>query len=147
MGFAPGTGEEDLVTHEAIVTSTRQGDWRVVTVNGEIDVHTGPALRDHLLAAFAQGEDTLVVDLSQVSFLDSSGLGVLVTAHKRARTTDGELRIAACRQPVATIFQITALDRAFCIYPTVDAALAAPHPRRAAAERATTSVEGADADD
>jgi len=114
---------------QAIVSSTRVDDWRVVTVNGEIDVHTGPALRDHLLSAFAQGEDTLVVDLSQVSFLDSSGLGVLVTAHKRARTTDGELRIAGCRPPVATIFQITALDRAFCIYPTVDDALAAPHDR------------------
>jgi anti-sigma B factor antagonist len=64
-----------------------------------------------------------------VSFLDSSGLGVLVTAHKRARTTNGELRIAGCRPPVATIFQITALDRAFCIYPTVAEALAAPHRR------------------
>lgn len=118
------------MTHTAIVSSSRDGDWRVVTVNGEIDVHTGPALRDHLLSAFSQGEDTVVVDLSQVSFLDSSGLGVLVTAHKRARTTNGELRIAACRPPVSTIFQITALDRAFCIYPTVEEALATPHDRR-----------------
>ena len=117
------------MTQTPIVTSTRSGDWRVVTVNGEIDVHTGPALRDHLLSAFAQGDAALVVDLSRVSFLDSSGLGVLVTAHKRARTTDGELRIAACRPPVATIFQITALDRAFCIYPTVQEALSAPLPR------------------
>jgi len=116
------------VTHAAIVTSTRAGTWRVVTVHGEIDVHTGPELRDHLLSAFTQGEDTLVVDLSQVTFLDSSGLGVLVSAHKRARATAGELRIAACRPPVATIFQITALDRAFCIYPTVEQALTTPHP-------------------
>jgi anti-sigma B factor antagonist len=120
------------VTHRPIVTSAREGDWRVVTVNGEIDVHTGPALRDHLLSVFAHGEDTVVVDLSQVSFLDSSGLGVLVSAHKRARATDGELRIAACRPQVATIFQITALDRAFCIYPTVGGALAAPHRRQEA---------------
>jgi anti-sigma B factor antagonist len=117
------------VRQASIVTSRHQGTWRVVSVNGEIDVHTGPALRDHLLAALAQGDDLLVVDLSQVSFLDSSGLGVLVTVHKRARLTDGELRIAGCRQPVATIFQITALDRAFCIYPTVEDALAAPHDR------------------
>ena len=113
-----------------IVTSDRDGQWRVVNVNGEIDIHTGPALRDHLLSAFRHGEDTVIVDLSQVSFLDSSGLSVLVAAHKRARTTDGELRIAACRPPVATIFQITALDRAFCIYPTVQEALAVPHQRR-----------------
>ncbi|HEY6793758.1 MAG TPA: STAS domain-containing protein [Kineosporiaceae bacterium] len=117
------------MTHAPIVTSSHAGKWRVVRVNGEIDVHTGPALRDHLLSAFAQGEDTIVVDLSEVSFLDSSGLGVLVAAHKRARTTDGELRIAGCRPPVTTLFQITALDRAFCIYPTVEEALAAPHHR------------------
>jgi anti-sigma B factor antagonist len=122
------------VSQRPIVTSVREGDWRIVSVNGEIDVHTGPALRDHLLSAFAHGEDTVVVDLAQVSFLDSSGLGVLVTAHKRARTTDGELRIAACRPEVATIFQITALDRAFCIYPTVADALTAPHPRPEVAE-------------
>jgi anti-sigma B factor antagonist len=115
-----------------IVTSDRVGQWRVVSVNGEIDVHTGPALRDHLLSVFAQGEDTVIVDLSQVSFLDSSGLGVLVTAYKRAQTTCGELRIASCRPPVATIFQITALDRAFRIYPTVQEALAAPLQRHQA---------------
>jgi anti-sigma B factor antagonist len=117
------------MTATPIVTSTRDGDWRVVAVNGEIDVHTGPALREHLLSTFANGEDTVVVDLSQVSFLDSSGLGVLVTAHKRARATEGTMRIAACRPQVATIFQITALDRAFSIYPSVESALADPHHR------------------
>src|SRR5689334_5279102 len=99
-------GQGGFVTQTAIVTSSRAGEWLMVTVNGEIDVHTGPALRDHLLSAFGHGEDTVIVDLAQVSFLDSSGLGVLVSAHKRARTTGEDLRIAACSQPVATFFQI-----------------------------------------
>ena len=114
------------MTPSPIVTSRQADGWHVVTVHGEIDVHTGPALRDHLLSAFAQGEGAVTVDLSQVSFLDSSGLGVLVTAHKRARSVGGELRIAACTPPVATIFQITALDRAFSVFPTLESALETP---------------------
>jgi anti-sigma B factor antagonist len=112
----------------AVVSSGQRNGWWVVSVTGEIDVHSGPNLREHLLAALAKGQLDLVVDLSGVSFLDSSGLGVLVTAHKRARAAGGALRLASCRPAVATIFQITALDRAFAIHPSVDDAVTAPRP-------------------
>jgi anti-sigma B factor antagonist len=120
------------MNQQAVVTSQHRDGWRVVQVTGEIDVHTGPTLRDHLLSALAQGEPDLIIDLAEVSFLDSSGLGVLVTAHKRARAAEGELRLASCQPSVATIFQITALDRAFAIYSTVDEALQAPRSPRPA---------------
>lgn len=110
----------------AVVSSAHRDGWWVVSVAGEIDVHSGPSLREHLLRALASGERGLIVDLAGVSFLDSSGLGVLVAAHKRARASGGILRLASCRPAVATIFQITALDRAFSIHPTVEDALAAP---------------------
>jgi anti-sigma B factor antagonist len=132
MGFPPGTviitsvTREYAVAQSAVVNSIHRDGWWVVSVSGEIDVHSGPSLRDHLLTALAQGEHDLVVDLAGVSFLDSSGLGVLVTAHKRARAAGGLLRLASCQPAIATIFQITALDRAFAIYPTVAEALAAP---------------------
>jgi anti-sigma B factor antagonist len=116
------------VARTAVVSSGHQNGWWVVSVIGEIDVHSGPSLREHLLRALANGERDLVVDLSGVSFLDSSGLGVLVTAHKRTRAAGGSLRLASCRPAVATIFQITALDRAFSIYPTVEDAVTAPRP-------------------
>jgi anti-sigma B factor antagonist len=112
------------VTGTTAVTGEERDGWYVVAVTGEIDVHTGPVLREHLLGALTSGRHEVVVDLSGVSFLDSSGLGVLVTAHKRARAAGGELRLASCQPAVATIFQITALDRALSIHPTVAQALA-----------------------
>jgi anti-sigma B factor antagonist len=123
----PAAQEQEYVVAQTAVVSSRQlNGWWVVSVAGEIDVHSGPSLREHLLRALASGERNLVVDLSGVSFLDSSGLGVLVTAHKRARAAGGALRLASCRPAVATIFQITALDRAFSIHPTVEDAVSAP---------------------
>lgn len=124
------------MSHTAVVSSGHQDGWWVVSVAGEIDVHSGPSLREHLLRALANGEHDLVVDLAGVSFLDSSGLGVLVTAHKRARAAGGLLRLASCQPAVATIFQITALDRAFSIHPSVEDAIEAPRPVEDAPEGA-----------
>jgi anti-sigma B factor antagonist len=120
--------QEYVVAQTAVENSGHRNGWWVVSVSGEIDVHSGPSLREHLLQALANGERDLVVDLAGVSFLDSSGLGVLVTAHKRARAAGGALRLASCQPAVATIFQITALDRAFSIHPTLDDAISAPRP-------------------
>ena len=122
------------MAQSAVVNSGHRNGWWVVSVSGEIDVHSGPSLREHLLRALASGERYLVVDLSGVSFLDSSGLGVLVTAHKRARAADGVMRLACCQPAVATIFQITALDRAFSIHDTVEDAVSAPRAESPAGE-------------
>jgi anti-sigma B factor antagonist len=111
--------EGDTVAGSISVDSSLSGGHRVVTVTGEIDIATGPVLREQLLALVDDGDSDIVIDLGQVPFLDSSGLGVLVAAYKRARSAGGQLRLAGCRPAVETIFQITALDRAFPIYPTV----------------------------
>ena len=108
---------------QALVTSSAVQGRRVVRVSGEIDVDTGPQLRDHLLGLVAAGEYDIVVDLSGVSFLDSSGLGVLVMVHKRIRTAGGALRLAGCQPEVVSIFHLTALDRVIEMFPTVQDAL------------------------
>jgi anti-sigma B factor antagonist len=113
---------------QAAVTSRVRNGWQVVTVSGEIDVHSGPILRDHLQRCLDDGERDIVVDLSGVPFLDSSGLGVLVEAYRRARSAGRLLRLASCRPAVATIFQITALDKAFSLHPAVEDAISAPRP-------------------
>jgi len=77
---------------DVTVTSRENGDRTVVEVTGEIDVYTAPALREEL-SRLVDGEHTnLVVDLTQVSFMDSTGLGVLVGALKKVRTLGGDLR-------------------------------------------------------
>jgi anti-sigma B factor antagonist len=96
----------------------------VVTPVGELDAYTAPELREQL-HGFAREEsvDLLVIDLSRVTFLDSSALGVLVGALRRMRERERELCLVEPRPAVRRIFEITLLDRAFTFSPTVEAAL------------------------
>lgn len=97
--------------------------WRVLRLAGEIDVATAPRLRDRLVQIVTEGTPHLVVDLSGVSFIDSMGLGALVSGLKRARAHDGDLRLAGPGEHVAKVLSITRLDQAFLVAPTVDAAI------------------------
>lgn len=106
------------------VTSHANGDRTVVDVTGEIDVYTAPVLREEL-ATLIDGENTdLIVDLSQVAFMDSTGLGVLVGALKKVRTLGGDLRLVISEDKILKVFRITALTQVFTIHPTIDEALA-----------------------
>jgi anti-sigma B factor antagonist len=90
-----------------------EGGWTVLAVSGEIDIATAPSLREKLHSLFADGRHDIVVDLDEVTFLDSTALGVLVGGLKRARTDGGELKVV-CNQPrVRKVFEITRLDSAF----------------------------------
>lgn len=110
---------------EVSVTSRQSGDRTVVHVAGEIDVYTAPALREELAAQQEAGPIDLVVDLTEVPFMDSTGLGVLVGALKRARTTGGDLRLVIDQEKVLKVFRITALTQVFDIHSSLDEALAA----------------------
>jgi anti-sigma B factor antagonist len=97
--------------------------WTVLTVSGEIDIATAPSLRERLHALLAEGKHRLIVDLDDVGFLDSTALGVLVGALKRARMEDGEVRIACAQPRVLKVFEITRLDSAFDLFDSVDEAV------------------------
>src|SRR5690606_38106595 len=92
-----------------------QGRHLVAAV-GEIDLATAPALRTELLTALVRYSPRLVLDLSGVTFLDSTGLAVLVAVHRRARAEGGELSLAGPRPVVRKLLGITYLDRVFPIY-------------------------------
>jgi anti-sigma B factor antagonist len=97
----------------------------VVQVAGEIDVYTAPQLRELLDQQIDAGRYHLVVDLSGVSFMDSTGLGVLVGRLKQIRLHDGSMELVCPHDRVLKVFIITGLDKVFAIYPTVGEALAA----------------------
>ena len=97
----------------------------VVQVVGEIDVYTAPQLREQLDAEIDAGRYDLVVDLSGVTFMDSTGLGVLVGRLKQIRLNDGSMRLVCAHDRVLKVFVITGLDKVFAIYPTVGEAVAA----------------------
>jgi anti-sigma B factor antagonist len=98
--------------------------WTVVSVYGEVDVATSPALRELLIRLVSEGSSRLVIDLEGVDFLDSTGLGTIISALKRARTHGGDLRLVCTQARIARLFEITGLDKAVPLQPTVDAAVA-----------------------
>ncbi len=106
------------------ISTSDHGDVTVIAVEGEIDVYTAPQLRERLDEQIAEGRHTLVIDLQQVAFLDSTGLGVLVGRLKMVRSHDGTLRLVCRTERILKVFAITGLDKVFQIYDTVDAAVA-----------------------
>ena len=107
------------------ITTSVVGGRTVVAVSGEIDVYTAPQLREQLDREIEAGTHHLVVDLSSVTFMDSTGLGVLVGRLKQIRLNDGSMRLVCNQDRVLKVFVITGLDKVFAIYATVDEALAA----------------------
>jgi anti-sigma B factor antagonist len=98
----------------------------VVSPSGELDAYTAPDLRSEVHQLIESGGATrLVVDLTAVTFLDSSALGVLVGALRRMRERSGELHLVEPRPTVRRIFEITALDAVFALHATREDALAA----------------------
>ncbi|GGS50934.1 STAS domain-containing protein [Streptomyces cinerochromogenes] len=75
------------------VTGVERGEWAVLRVSGELDLMTSPVLRQRVHDIVAEGHHSLVVDLSDVFFCDSSGVGVLVAARRLIRSCQGRLRL------------------------------------------------------
>ncbi|HEX8803751.1 MAG TPA: STAS domain-containing protein [Acidimicrobiales bacterium] len=98
--------------------------WTVVSVFGELDVASAPSLRERLIALVSDGSTHLVLDLEGVDFLDSTGLGTIVGALKRTRTQGGDMRLVCSRESILRLFEITGLDKAVPIMPSLDAAVA-----------------------
>jgi anti-sigma B factor antagonist len=99
------------------------GDAVVVAVEGELDLFTAPFLRDEVREAIKQDGATLVLDLGALSFMDSSGLSVLIEAWRLATSEGGGVSLACPQAPVARILRTTGLDRRIKVYPDVDSAV------------------------
>jgi anti-sigma B factor antagonist len=95
----------------------------VVDVGGSVDVYTASELRSGLDGQIQQGHTRLVVDLQDVDFMDSTGLGVLVARLKMVRHQNGWLRLVCTNEKVLRVFRITGLDKVFSIHDSVDGAL------------------------
>jgi anti-sigma B factor antagonist len=108
---------------ELTVSSRQEGEHTVISVSGEIDVYTAPSLRERLNDLVASGHYDLIVDMAQVEFLDSTGLGVLVGGLKRVRSQDGTLRLVCAQEKILKVFRITGLTKVFPIHGTLEAAL------------------------
>ena len=99
----------------------------VVGLRGELDLSVAPDVRDRLLAILsAQSAASLIVDLSGLEFLDSTGLNMLLATERRAGLLGGTFSLVAPQKIVAKVLRVTGLDTHFAIFPSVaDAVLAA----------------------
>jgi anti-anti-sigma factor len=100
------------------------GDYAVVTARGEIDILTAPALGEALVHA-AYDSAGIVIDLCEVTLLDSTGIAVIIAASKGARATHGTMSLAGATGVVRRVLEHTRLDEVFAIYAGVREAVAA----------------------
>lgn len=112
------------------ITSHQAGDWWVITASGFIDVYNAPLLRQAIVDAVANHNRThIIVELTEVDHLDSTGFGVLVGALKRLRDHDGKLMVVSSQERVLKVFEITGLSNVFHIFDSVESAVATPTGR------------------
>ena len=101
----------------------RAGEIAVVRLAGRLDLLSAADVKQGLSKAVSDGRRRLVVDLAEVGFIDSSGLGALIGGLKAARLAGGDLRIAGAGDQARVILELTTLDRVLRPYSTVEEAL------------------------
>src|SRR3712207_2342524 len=92
----------------------------LVRLSGRLDAAAAPQILARLKDAVADGKNRLAVDLSEVSFIDSTGLGTLVSGLKAARKAEGDLRLIAPSSQAQRLLRLTTLDRVFVTSDTLD---------------------------
>ncbi len=108
------------------VSSERSGDdVGVVALSGEVDIFTAPQFKERMVELLDAGVYRLVVDLSEVTFIDSTALGVLIGGVRRVHGAGGAMALVVVSRPVERVLAVTGLDRVFAMYATRAEALEA----------------------
>ena len=97
----------------------------VLVLDGEIDLHEAPNIKEKLLPLISTKAPVVVVDLGGVSYIDSSGLALFIETMQRVQAYGGKFSLCGLRPSVKTIFEIARLDQVFRIFADRDAAVAA----------------------
>jgi anti-sigma B factor antagonist len=97
----------------------------LVELSGEVDISTAPRFKEELEALISEGHTDVIVDLSEVAFIDSTALGVLVGAVRRLHPYGGRMVVVARSHAVTRPLTLTGLDRVFAVTATREEALAA----------------------
>jgi anti-sigma B factor antagonist len=101
-----------------------QEDVVVITIEEErMDAHNSSDLKEQMLQLFDEGKCNIVIDLSKVRFIDSSGLGALVSGFKNASAREGSLKLCSLQPQVRSMFELTRLHRVFEIFNNLDEVL------------------------
>ena len=103
---------------------TRTDDRLLVNVDGQLVVGNRQAFKQAVLDEVEQGARLVIIDFSRAAYIDSSGLGALVSLGKRLRELGGDVRLAALNDDLRALFELTRLDALFPLYASRDDAIA-----------------------
>lgn len=108
--------------HNLDVSTDREPDATIVRLNGEVDLRTSPQLRSLFLTLLEEKPARIILDLSGVSYVDSSGVGTMVELKRRAMRTEASVVLVGLQTRVRSLFEITRLDKFFIIADNIDEA-------------------------
>lgn len=106
------------------IAETRRDGNLVIAPSGRIDSTTSPIFDRHLSAVIDRGDINLVIDLTQLEYISSTGLSAFLSAAKKIRAQGGRMALAGLNSRIRLVFEMSGFLRLFPIYPTVDAAVA-----------------------
>lgn len=106
----------------------RRGAWSVLSIVGDLDLAGLPGFRSAGGPLVSESRPRIVVDLTAVDLLDSSGLGALLGFRRRVHRNGGEVRLVAPDNNVSTLLRTVGFDRVFVVAPTLDEALVGADP-------------------
>jgi anti-sigma B factor antagonist len=109
------TSERDFDSDFSEIDVSYSGSEAVITLTGELDLSNAPTLHECLLEASSGGADTIEVDIARLTFIDSTGLGVLVAAQKRLKSNGGSLVISGPTARVMRVLAVSGLTSYFTI--------------------------------
>jgi anti-sigma B factor antagonist len=101
--------------HQMRVETTRVGETPVVKVRGEVDLRNSPTLRELLMDVVERSSGKLVIDLSRVPHMDSSGVGTLVFVKRQVERAGRQVVLVGVQRRVRSVFEITNLDKFFTL--------------------------------
>ena len=107
------------------VETSEHGATTLLVLRGELDIATSPQLRDELVRVIGDGR-RIVVDLEGLGFIDSVGLGILVSGLKRARSDGGDLELVCANRVILQPLELTGLDQTFTLHALREDALGRP---------------------
>jgi anti-sigma B factor antagonist len=117
-------GQASQHSHEDISIRVHVIDgMQVFELAGSLDIATSPSVRAALTDASERGDHRLIVDLTRVEFLDSTGLGALIGGQRRAKEFGGEVRLVAKEGQILRLLRITGLLKVFAVYPRLEDAV------------------------
>jgi len=106
------------------ISTRQQDDTLILSIEEErLDAHNSPELREFVLKLLGEGQIRFILDMSGVSFVDSSGLGVLLSGYKNVNLQSGRFCLTGLHPRVQAMFELTRLDQVFEIHASLNEAL------------------------